>query len=312
MAFNFDLSRFSGLGGRLGLNQSRPPFEGYYIYALLFVAGWFIADMGTTYLRGDMLPVGSIASSKPMSGGSRLKSRPPSLFSSIKSRNIFNADHVIPDSLGDLKGESGGDEDTRPVPTSLPLELVGTIIHGRHEMSVATIQVRGQEIFAVMEEEELEGMIKVREISRFKVIFRNLSNRKLEYIEIKEENKIQIGMAVPQVKEVEKTNFTFRREDINKHLENLPKILQDAKAVPYVEPGSGEISGFKLVAIKPGSIYEELGLKRGDILRSVNGEALDNVQKAMELYQALKSDASEIQVEITRGGSSTSLNYTLE
>jgi general secretion pathway protein C len=313
MAFRFDFSRLSGWGDRLGFSGSRPPFEGAYIYALLFVAGWFVADFGTTYIRGDMLPVGGIASSKPLGGRSLRQDTQASLFSAIKERNIFNSDHFIPDSLGEQKIEVEGVEDNRPVLTSLPLELVGTIIHGRRELSVATIQIRGKDIHAVMEEEDLEGMIKVREIERFKVIFRNLSNRKLEYVEIKEENKIQMGMAEPKLQPQEQTQFTFRREDINKHLENLPKILQDAKAVPYIEPGSGgEVGGFKMVAIKPGSIYEELGLKRGDILRSVNGEPIDNVQKAMELYQALKSSASEIELEVSRDGKQTTLNYTLE
>ncbi|MCJ8277344.1 MAG: general secretion pathway protein GspC, partial [Bdellovibrionales bacterium] len=152
---------------------------------------------------------------------------------------------------------------------------------------------------------------------RHKVIFRNLRNRKLEYIEIKENQKIRMTTAGPN-KPVEKgatadvTNFTFKRTEINKYLENLPQVLQDAKAVPYIAPGSGgEVAGFKLVAIKAGSIYEKLGLKRGDIIKGVNGESVDTPQKAMELYQALKSSDS-IQLEVTRGGSSTTLNYSLE
>ncbi|MEM7646253.1 MAG: type II secretion system protein GspC, partial [Pseudomonadota bacterium] len=205
-----------------------------------------------------------------------------------------------------------------PVPTSLPLNLVGTIIHGRDERSVATIQVKGKDIQAVMVGEELDGMAEIKEITRYKVIFRNLRNRKLEYVEIKEESKIKMGVArgksgpKPTVAQPAQTNFTFKRSEVNKYLENLPKVLQDAKAVPYVAPGSGgEVSGFKLVAIKSGSIYEKLGLKRGDVIKGVNGEPVDSPQKAMELYQALKS-SDQIQLDIGRGGSNTTLNYSLE
>ena len=314
MAFDFGLSKLSGWGERL--KNPRPPFEGWYIFILLFFVGMLIADFTTTYLRAKMLPVGGVTSLQKKGNRFQRKSKPTSIISSVKDKNIFNSDHFIPDSIGSTKGGAGGIDNSAPVLTSLPLKLIGTIIHGARQLSVATVQVSGKDIVAVMEEEEVEGMAKIREIQRFKVIFRNLRSRKLEYIEIKEENKIQMGLS-NQPKEdygepTQQTNFTFKKTEINKYLENLPRVLQDAKAVPYVAPGSGgEISGFKLVALKAGSIYEKLGLKRGDIIKGVNGEPVDSPQKGMELYQALKS-AENIQLEITRGGQSTTLNYSLE
>ncbi len=313
MALNFG----SLFGGSDGLKNPRPPYEGAYIYILLFFVGMLVSEYMTTYFRASMLPVGGITRANKMAKSRSFKPKTASIFTSVKDRNIFNADHFIPDSLSEKNtGGPGGDENTKPVLTSLPLKLVGTIIHARREMSVATVQVSGKDIFAVVAEEEVEGMAKIRDIQRYKVIFRNLRNRKLEYIEIKEENKIQMGVAQSQTPQqfgqVDKTNFSFKRADINKYLENLPRVLQDAKAVPYVAPGSGgEISGFKLVAIKAGSIYEKLGLKRNDIIKGVNGEPVDSPQKGMELYQALKS-AENIQLEVERGGSPTTLNYTLE
>ncbi len=313
--FNFDLSRFSGLSTKLGLKNPRPPFEGAYIYILLFFIGILIADFTTTYVRAQMLPIGGVTRVVP--GGNRFqgKQTQASIFSNIKDKNIFNSDHFIPDSIGEKTSEEKGEETNDPIPTTLPLKLVGTIIHGARHLSVATVQISGKDIQAVMEGEEVEGMAKIREIQRFKVIFRNLRSRKLEYIEIKDEGKLKMGIAsngAPKEPEAEQTNFTFQRSEINKYLENLPRVLQDAKAVPYVAPGSGgEVSGFKIVAMKSGSIYEKLGLKRGDIIKGVNGEPVDTPQKAMELYQALKS-ADDIQLEVTRGGSSTTLNYRLE
>lgn len=313
---SFDFSKFSGLGEKLGFKNPRPPFEGYYIYGLLFFIGMLIADFGTTYIRGSMLPVGGITKVKNLSKKSQQPQHQASVFQSVKDKNIFNADHFIPESLGEKQSGGPLEDNSLPTQTNLPLELVGTIIHGRHEMSVATIQVRGKDIHAVKEEEEVAGMAKIREITRYKVIFRNLRNRKLEYIEIKEDTKIKMGVAGgstrPNQDQAEKTNFTFKRSEINKYLENLPKVLQDAKAVPYVTPGSGgEVSGFKLVAIKAGSIYEKLGLKRGDILRGVNGEPIDSPQKAMEMYQALKN-SNNIELTVTRDGSDKNLNYNLE
>ena len=312
MALDF-LNIFTSSGSR----NPRPPFEGLYIYALLFFVGLLVSDFTTTYFRAKMLPIG--AATKVKIGGnnrSRLK-KTASIWSSLRDKNIFNADHYLAPTMSEkTQGGEGGEEgESKPVLTSLPLKLIGTIIHGAPTKSVATVQVSGKDIQAVMVDEEIEGMAKIREITRYQVVFRNLRNRKLEYIEIKEENKIRMGVSSNKpsapVLENTKTNFTFKRSEINKHLENLPRVLQDAKAVPYTAPGASEPSGFKLVAIKAGSIYETLGLKRGDIIKGVNGEPVDTPQKAMELYQALKS-SDNIQLEIDRGGSPTTLNYAVE
>ena len=313
----FDFSKISDLSERMGFRNDRPPFEGLYIYVLLFFVGYLIADVSTLYMRGAMLPTGGVVARK-LSRGSGLSSRNKgSQYSGIKEKNIFNADHKVPPALGENKKGGIMEDSNDPVKSSLPLNLVGTLVHGRAKMSVATIQVKGKkEVEPYKVGEEIKGMAEIKEIVREKVIFRNLRSRKLEFIKIKEDSKLKLGLAggsqapVAQLDQSEQTSFTFKRDDINKHLENLPQVLQDAKAIPHVEP-SGEVGGFKLVAIKPGSIYEKLGLKRNDIIRGVNGEMVDTPQKAMELYQALKN-ADSIQLEVTRGGSSTTLNYSIE
>lgn len=316
MALKFDFSKWTVWSEKLGLRKPRPPFEGLYIYVLLFFVGMLISDFLTTYMRTSMLPIGGITNVRPTLARSSQRKSQTSLLSGITDRNIFNADHFIPESLGEKQKGTEMQDNSAPVLSSLPLELVGTIIHAQHERSVATIQVRGKDIHAVMEEEELDDMARIYEITRHKVVFRNLNTRKLEYVEIKEDANLQIGLvkdtSSARIDQPEQTNFKFRREEINTYLNDLPRVLQDAKAVPYVTPGSGgEIGGFKMVAIKPGSIYEKLGLKTGDIIKGVNGEMVDTPQKAMELYQALKN-SNDIQLEITRGGTTKSLNYNLE
>lgn len=314
MAFNFDFSKLAVIGDKLGFNNARPPLEGFYIYGLLFFVGMLIADVVTTQLRTVMLPVGAVTAAKPMSPRMRQAKSRSSLFNEIKEKNIFNADHFIPDSLGDKNKGGNFEDNSAPIPTTLPLELVGTIIHGQPDRSVATIQIRGGEIHPVMQNEDLEGMAEIKEILRNKVIFRNTRTRKLEYVEIKEDASLKLmtkGGPTVNVSTPEKTSFNFQRSEINQYLENLPRVLQDAKAVPYIAPGSGgEVSGFKLIAIKEGSIYEKLGLKKDDILKGVNGESVDSPQKAMELYQALKN-SDQIQLEVTRDGVTTTLNYNL-
>jgi general secretion pathway protein C len=315
MAWNFGSINWTGSGYK----NSRPPFESAYIFILLFFVGFLVSDYLTTYFRASMLPVGGVTrvnTANPLKRGGQSEA---SIFINVKNRNIFNADHFIPDSLGEKASEGGGaggegGVDNTPVLTSLPLKLLGTIIHGARERSVATIQGGGKDIVAVVAGEEVEDMARIHDITAFKVIFRNLRNRKMEYIEIKEENKIDMGVASQKGvgnSVADKTDFTFERTEINKYLENLPKILQEARAVPYVAPGDTDPSGWKLVAIKTGSIFEKLGLVRGDIIKSVNGETVDSAQQAMEMYQTLRN-SDNIRLEIRRGADTRTNNYTIQ
>lgn len=325
MALNFGkyVSTIANLGQRLGFNKPRPPGEGFYIYGLLFFIAYLVADSGALYLRTYMLPSGQVAStkaggfSKPAAGS---KTQRPSEVSTIVGKNIFNADHIIAKSIKAQKkpGSSTETPTDDPVKSSLPLDLVGTIIHGMKNASVATVQIKGKkEILSYKAEEKIGSMATVVEIVRNKVIFRNhRKGKRLEFIEIKDNNRLKIGVKKSDgpstaVVEPEKKDFSLTRVEVDKAIGNLSAILQDAKAVPYIAPGSGgKVSGFKLVAIKAGSIYEKLGLKRGDILRGVNGEEVNSPQKAMELYQALKG-SDKIELEITRDGSASTLNYDI-
>ena len=84
-----------------------------------------------------------------------------------------------------------------------------------------------------------------------------------------------------------------------------------ARALPNRDPNTGEINGFRLVDMQPGSIYEQLGLQRMDVIKGVNGEPLDSVQKAMELYNTLKN-GNQVKLQVERGGKSDTFTYDVK
>ncbi|MCP3168538.1 type II secretion system protein GspC [Myxococcus qinghaiensis] len=75
--------------------------------------------------------------------------------------------------------------------------------------------------------------------------------------------------------------------------------LTQARIVPAFREGTPQ--GFKLFSIRPGSVYEKLGLQNGDILQRINGVALDSTEKALEQYMLLKK-SRHLEVDIDRGG----------
>lgn len=84
--------------------------------------------------------------------------------------------------------------------------------------------------------------------------------------------------------------YVVEEAEVDKALENLPLVLTQARAVPYFKDGVS--IGLRLFAIKSDSIFEKIGLKNGDILKSVNGSSLADLTQAIKLFEALKQERS--------------------
>jgi general secretion pathway protein C len=82
-----------------------------------------------------------------------------------------------------------------------------------------------------------------------------------------------------------------------------------ARIVPSFK--NGEANGFKLFAIRPGSLYSKIGIQNGDIIHKINGFSMNSPDKALEVYQKLKS-ARSIDVELTRRGRNQKMTYNIQ
>lgn len=291
--------------------MKRPSLDKVSIYLLTAFVGYMIADITILSSREKMMPERAATLPRP-------SRRPPPVvdrnaYSGILAKNIFNSDGKIPPAMG--AGEGPASPDAPPVPSQLPITLIGTIVHTNPARSVATINLRNkneQRSFKV--DDDIEGLAKITNIERSKVIIRNSNTQRLEFIEIKEESKINFGSTAPktngEVTELNEKEFALKRDDLNRLTSDLPALLQQARAIPNMGP-DGVPNGFRIMDIAPGSIYERLGIKKNDVIKSVNGEKVDSPAKAMELYNALKS-SSNIRIGVERNGRDEELGYSIQ
>ena len=102
-------------------------------------------------------------------------------------------------------------------------------------------------------------------------------------------------------------NFTVERNTLTQQMQR-PEFLTQALMVPNAG------GGFLVREIQPGSIYEKLGVRTGDVIRSVNGQPINNMEEVMKLYQQLGgvNRVGSVAIEVMRGGRSESLQYNLE
>lgn len=295
--------------------MARQPLGPVYIFALLALVGYLLADLAILSYRDQLIP--RKAPAPRLAQQSQATVSPRDSYNSITSKNMFNLDGKIPPALNaDGKGNEPVTDDAPPVLTSIGgLNLIGTLVHSNPERSVASVKTPGggEVVSAYRVGDNMEGAGEVLAIERGRVVFRNSMNRRKEYFELPQDSRVNLGLAQTgkpvsrvegEVQVINETERTLKRDDVNRLTSNLPDLLQQARAVK-----DGDC--FRVLDMMPGSIYERLGIRRGDCIRSVNGEPVDSPQKAMELYNALKS-SDNISLGVERNGRPETLNFSIQ
>ena len=111
------------------------------------------------------------------------------------------------------------------------------------------------------------------------------------------------------VKQISDYEYRIDKQMLDEQLTDLTQLGMQARVIPnYVR---GKYEGFKLVGVRPGSLYRAIGIRSGDVVRSINGKKIDSPNKAMELFTQLKT-ASNIKLEVERRGKVVPFNYLVQ
>lgn len=300
------------------VKSKKPKIEKWLPYAIVVVAAFMTADLVIIRYRHLMLPDQAPPPRPKKIEQDNTLSR--SQLTSITTRNIFASNGIIPDPLRD-ESSPNRQEDAAPVLSNLPLTLIGTLVHSNPAKSIAAIEMKGKnQILSFSPGKEIDKLAKIEKIERLKVVFRNLNNNLLEYIEMAQpQNKVNfesapkaaVSTGPADVVNAGNNTFKIKRADLLKYTNDLSSVLMQARAVPNKDPITGEVNGFRLLDMQPGSIYERLGLQRMDVIKTVNGEPVDSIQKAMELYNALKNN-SIVKMGVERGGKQENMTYNID
>lgn len=92
-------------------------------------------------------------------------------------------------------------------------------------------------------------------------------------------------------------------------MKNLDQLLGSARVVPYYR--GGQPYGFRVSDVAEGAKVYELGVRTGDIIKSINGVPIRTPQDALNAYQELQNNTN-VQMEIERQGTTTTVNVPLK
>lgn len=99
------------------------------------------------------------------------------------------------------------------------------------------------------------------------------------------------------------------REKINDSLRNINQLMSQVKVRPHFRDGRPD--GLLLSHVQQNSIFNEMGLKNGDIIKGVNGKEIQSVDDALKFYDNLKSSTA-VEIQIERQGDTMTIGYQIQ
>ncbi|MBC7714497.1 MAG: hypothetical protein H7177_14220 [Rhizobacter sp.] len=322
---SFDKFRWNDFILKLFSPYSRGKIHGAFVILLVVVFTYLIGKSAALFMgRSAPIVAGGVKSSivVPMEKADTTTQD----LNKISSTNLFNIKE------SDKAGVKKEQKDIASIvcldaekPTSEPLKLLDTIVLQDSVKSVASVQIRGgAELVNVREGEQLNNSVEVSKINRMKIILKNLTTGDCEYIASEDQEapvpmpnlKILNPLAgaklfkstIPEIKNTG-NNFKIKRAFRDKMISNMSEVLTQAKAIQITNP-DGSLS-FKMTEVVPGSIYSQLDIGNDDVITSINGKKIENLNELMGLLGRIK-EIDQFQIGRTRNGMNTNLEFNFE
>lgn len=249
-------------------------------------------------------------------------------FQTMKEANLFNIKQDDQDSgTGQQKNKADLICERSNKPSSLPIKLLQTTVMQDGRKSLASVEVRGMRDIAMLRiGESIESYAKLDRIERQRLIVKNYRTGDCEYIESDdmtesarltqpfdvlspgEGNKLIAGTRPSAIRQ-DGNAFKIKKSYRDTMLEDIGQILTQAKAVQIRNP-DGSLS-FQMTEVVPGSIYAHLNIQNGDIIKSINGEPIQDLNKLMTLFGNIKN-LDNVQIGVVKDGQEQNMDFSFE
>ena len=226
-----------------------------------------------------------------------------SLFPHVNTNGLTAFEIVTPD--------SGDPQMGSPLDVAKKVKLMGTVIgdRGKPLAILQDVKLRKQRLYRLHDTIPEVGQISA--ISRETVVIQRGDQRETLELDILRRQQRTNGKAIyaASVKaDSSPLRLVLNRREVAQSLADLPKLLSQARAVPFYT--NGKLDGWRMVFIKPKSFYKKLGLRRGDILQRVNGVEIRDPSMMLALFQEVKNERS-VRLGLLRNNKRTTLTYEI-
>lgn len=212
--------------------------------------------------------------------------------------------------------------------------LIGTVASDVKASRRAIVWAEGmKEPRMLREKEELEPNVRIASITRDVVwLSRGKRREKLELLPVGSRARLTLPPAAPtpavpgrpqpgqpapgtstegpplRVSKLGENIYSLDEASVGQLTGNINQYMTQVRLIPYFE--GNKSAGYRLAAIRPGSAFEQLGFKGGDIIQQVNNVELSSPEKMYTIFQNLK-DEKRVTVNIVRQGQKNSITYEI-
>lgn len=280
------------------------------VFALVLIPScFFLADLVNVYISHALLQVTPPEPSTDQTTDS-LFAQPPSpdakqMVKAILSSGVF----VVPANV--LLALDPGTQQNTPPPPPLEfdgkLKLLGTAL-GNSAKAYAAIEFdadKKQRLYALYE--DIEEFGQVVEIRRDAIRIRQGTR----------EGEVPLFMATPALMPVlpvtvpkvpKDDRIVVDRRMLEASFSDLPKLMNEARAVPYYD--AGKVAGWHFIHFRPDSVFTRLGLIPGDVLLQINGVKMEDPTRMLAFFQQAKNERT-IKLDILRQLEPVRINYDI-
>jgi len=193
------------------------------------------------------------------------------------------------------------------------MRLLG--IYNSGDIIVVTIK-KGTKTYVIEKGENIDGFVLTSAIDDYAIFTKNGKEFKLKLESKSYKNYIKPIKSKKNIQKKKKetitgdeTQKTVPRGLLTSYTKNIDKVWKDIGIGEYRE--NGVLKGFKVNFVKRGSDFEKLGLKKGDVLKAINGEELNSYNSAFSFYKEI-NNIDNLTLSIERNNQEMELEYEIE
>jgi len=255
------------------------------------------------------VPVGQVRPSPASDRETDVNATLPVLVERIRTSGLFP---MPPDPLGMSTAGSGAPPSRAPLNLASKLKLLGVVIGDHDGVSAIVEELSSKRQLFFRLHDQIPDVGEISEIRRDGIVVRQGDQQELLELTVSQTEKppsapVQAGSAVAPVPGSPVRTVLDRRE-VEQAMGDLPKLLSQARAVPYLV--NGAMNGFRLDFIAPSSFYEKIGLKYGDVLQQVNGVDIRDPGTMLTLFQQLRNEKT-VKLDVLRNNQRTAMTFDI-
>jgi general secretion pathway protein C len=108
------------------------------------------------------------------------------------------------------------------------------------------------------------------------------------------------------IEKISDTKFNIQRSLVDKVSANQGSLMKTARLIPHEQ--DGRVVGVRLYGIRRTSLLGRLGVRNGDMLRTINGFDMTSPDSALDAYTTLRS-ADKLTLSIRRQNNDMTIEY---